>query len=86
MRHFWECWSREYLIGLRRYPKWKEPRTGDTVVLKKDNLVSTQWHFAQVTETTKGNDGLACIVKLKTKDGQYTRPAAKVALLLPCEN
>lgn len=43
VRHFWERWSREYLIGLRSYSKWRCPErnlcVGDIVVLKEDNFV-----------------------------------------------
>ena len=69
--------------------KWRRSKrnlyVGDIVVLKEDNLVPSQWLLSRVTEITKGSDGLVDVVKLKTKDGLYTRPIIKVDLLL-CEN
>ena len=77
------------LVGLQRYSKWKRPtenlQVGDIIVLKEDNLITTQWPLARIVKTSTGNDGLVRVVTLKTKDGTYTRPVTKVALLLPCE-
>ena len=77
------------MVGLRKHSKWRRPErnlcVGDVVVLKEENLVTSRWPLARVTETVEGGDGLVRVVKLKTKDGTYTRPVAKVALL-PCEN
>ncbi|XP_064396444.1 uncharacterized protein LOC135343372 [Halichondria panicea] len=90
VRHFWERWRKEYLVALRKYSKWKHPSknlcVGDVVVLKEDNLVTSQWPLARIMETNAGADGLVRVVTLKTKDGIYKRPVTKVALLLPCEN
>ena len=55
------------------------------VVIKEDNLTSMHWPIALTIETNAGTDGLICVVTLKTKDGTYKRPVAKVALLLLCE-
>ena len=89
VRHFWKRWKDEYLVALRKYSKWKRPKknlqVGDIVVLKEDNLVPSQWPIARIVQVHKGNDGLIRVVKLKTKDGTYTRPVTKVALLLPCQ-
>lgn len=89
VRHFWERWRNEYLVALRKYSKWKRPsenfRVGDIVVLKEDNLVTSRWPIARIMKTNQGADGLIRVVTLKTKDGAYTRPVTKVALLVPCE-
>ena len=90
VRHFWERWKTEYLAAIRKNSKWKRPcknlDVGDVVVLKEDNLVACQWPIARVVETNAGSDGLVRVVTLKTKDGTYKRPVAKIAPLLPCEN
>ena len=45
VRHFWIRWSNEYLIGLRKYSKWRQPTknlcTGDVVVLREDEMFPT---------------------------------------------
>ena len=89
VRHFWNRWASEYLISLRKYSKWKQPNknlcTGDVVVLREDGMIPTQWPIARIIDTHQGEDGLFRVVTLKTKNGVYTRPVAKVALLLSCD-
>ena len=89
VRHFWNRWSSEYVTNLRKYSKWKQLsknlHKGDVVVLREDGMVPTQWPIARIVETHQGKDGLVRVVTLKTKNGVYTRPATKVALLLSCE-
>ena len=83
VRHFWERWSLEYLIG---YTKWKQPNKnlckGDVVVLREDGMVPTQWPLARIMDTRQGKDGL---VRAVTKSGVYTRPVTKVAPLVSCD-
>ena len=89
VRHFWRRWQSEYLTSLRKYSKWRNPvrnlEVGDIVVLREDNTMPTQWPIARIVETHQGRDRLVRVVKLRTKNGIYVRPVAKVALLLPCE-
>lgn len=89
VRHFWSRWQSEYLISLRRYSKWHEPvknlEVGNIVILREDNTMPTQWPIAQVVEVHQGQDGRVRVVKIHTKNGVYTRPVTKVALLLPCD-
>jgi hypothetical protein len=89
VRHFWERWRNEYLVTLRKYSKWKRPRenilVGDVVVVKEDNLVQPQWPIARILKVNTGTDGITRVVTLKTKDGTYTRPVNKLAVLLPCD-
>ena len=85
IRHFWQRWSREYLISLRRFTKWHHPTNnlavGDIVLLREDNMVPTKWPIARVTETHPGEDGLVRVVTVKTATGVYRRPIVKIALL-----
>ena len=89
VRHFWRRWQSEYLTSLRKYSKWRNPvknlEVGDIVVLREDNTMPTQWPIARIVETHQGRDRLVRVFKLRTKNGIYVRPVAKVALLLPCE-
>ena len=89
VRHFWNRWSNEYLIGLRKYSKWRQPTKnlciGDVVILREHEIFPTEWPLGRIVETHEGKDGLVRVVKLKTKGGIYTRPVMKIPLLLPCE-
>ena len=51
---------------------------------RRDNAMLNQWPIARIIEAHQGRDGLVRVVKLRTKNGIYTRPVTKVALLLPC--
>ena len=86
VRHFWQRWSAEYLVGLRRCAKWHHPTkniaVGDIVVLCEDNMIPTKWPIARVIAVHPGQDGLVRVVTLKTAIGVYRRPVVKVALLL----
>ncbi len=87
VRHFWQRWSGEYLHSLRRYSKWhnasRNVSVGDVVILREDNMTPTKWPLARVIEVYPGQDGLVRVVKVKTSTGKYTRPIAKVTVLLP---
>ena len=89
MRHFWKRWSAEYLVILQRFSKWhhstKNPKVGDVVVLREDNMVATKWPIAKIVEVHAGQDGIVRVVTLKTPTGIYTRPVAKTAPLLTDE-
>ena len=78
VRHFWKRWSSEYLAGLRRYSKLRQPSknfcVGEIVILREDGMTSAQWPLARIIDTHKGKDGLVRVVTLKTKTGTYTRP------------
>ena len=47
--HFWQRWSDEYLVSLRRYNKWQSPtRIVHIVVLREDALVPCKWPLGRV--------------------------------------
>ena len=89
VRHFWKRWQSEYFTSLNKFSKWRRPHknleVGDIVVMREDNIIPTQWPIARIVETHQGQDGLVRAVKVRTKNGIYTRPITKIALLLPCE-
>ena len=62
VRHFWQCWSSEYIISLKCYTKWYHPSrnifVGDVVILQDDNLIPTKWPLASVIEVHSGKDDL----------------------------
>ena len=89
VRHFWKRWSAEYLTSLQKFSKWHRPSknlaVGDVVVLREDGMVPTKWPIARIVGVHTGKDGVVRVATVKTPTGTYTRPATKLALLLPTE-
>ena len=89
IRHFWRCWSTEYLSSLQKFAKWHyrtaNLHVDNVVVLREDGMTPTKWPLAQVIKVHPGKDGIVCVVEVKTNSGWYTRPVTKVARLLPME-
>ena len=46
-------------------------------------LIPTKWPLARVIDVHPGKDQVVRVVSIKTEQGIYKRPVAKVALLLP---
>ena len=87
VRRFWQLWSRDYLISLRKHYKWHQPvrnlSKGDIVILQEDKLVNPcNWPMGRIVDIHYGSDGLVRVVKLQTQRGIYTQPAHKTTLLL----
>ena len=86
VRHFWKRWSTEYVISLNRLTKWIKPSRilspGDLVLLQEESIIPTKWPLARVVKVHPGRDGLVRVATIKTKNGLYTRPVTKLALLL----
>ena len=87
---FWRRWVREYLPTLTTRSKWtKETRnmqTGDLVLLKVDSIGRSRWPVGRIIETLPGNDGRVRVARIKTAEGTYTRPTAKMCLLEASQN
>ena len=45
------------------------------------NIPRSNWLLARITEIYRSKDNVVRVVKLKTKFGTYTRPAANLCLL-----
>ena len=86
VRHFWKRWSTEYVTSLNRLTKWIKPSRslcpGDLVLLQEESIIPTKWPLARVVKVHPGRDGLVRVATIKTKNGLYTRPVTKLALLL----
>lgn len=84
-QHFWKRWSIEYLNQLQNRPKWlkmtENLKIDQIVLLKEDNIPPLRWPLGRITEILPGADGKVRLVKLKTKDGNFTRPIRKVCPL-----
>lgn len=85
-RHFWQRWSKEYLLSLRRFYKWHHPQRnlqpGDVVILREDGLQNSCWPLARVTKVFPGDDGLVRAAIVKTEKGSYKRPIVKMIPLI----
>lgn len=84
---FWKRWRVEYLNTLQSRSKWTKPssnpKIGDLVLLKDQNLPVLQWPLARIIKTHPGTDGVIRVVTVKTKDSEFQRPAVKLVPLLP---
>ena len=49
-------------------------QVGDIVVLQEDNVIPAKWPLVRIVEVHPGNDGLVCVVTMKTSAGVYKRP------------
>ena len=85
---FWKQWVQEYLPLLTQQQKWRtqirnfEP--GNLVLISNKNIPRSNWPLAWVLDIYRGEDDVIRVVKVKTKDGVYTGPAAKLCLLEAC--
>ena len=80
---FWQRWRKEYLPDLTRRPTWRSKvanvKTGELVLLNDDDSIRQKtWHLARVIRTMPSKDGTVRIVEVKTKNGTYVRPVAKL--------
>ena len=82
---FWKRWTKEYLPTLAERSRWTSAgptfEVGELVLLKNDDLKRNKWPLARIEETICGKDGVVRVAVLRTKDGTYTRPVAKILKL-----
>ena len=85
LQSFWQRWIREYLPIITTHKKWNIPTrnfvVGDLVLIADKNIPRSNWLLARITEIHRSKDNVIRVVKLKTKFGTYTRPAANLSLL-----
>ena len=84
--HYWKRWLREYVPNLTERRKWNTPvarklKADDVVLVVDENLPRGQWRLGRVVKTFPGEDGQVRSAEVKTKFGQYKRPAVKLCLL-----
>lgn len=81
-QYFWKRWQSDYLNHLQMRTKWfkegKSPELNDSVLIRDENLPSTQWQTGRVIQINPGADGLTRAVSLKTNGGVLKRPFAKL--------
>ena len=82
---FWTIWRREYLPQLTKRGRWREHianvKVGELVVLVDDDLKRGKWPLGRITKVFPSADNVVRTVELKTKDGVYIRPVAKLCKL-----
>ncbi|XP_026744319.1 uncharacterized protein LOC113505711 [Trichoplusia ni] len=82
---FWRRWSQEYLTTMVHRYKWSqrepEPKIGDIVIVKEDNLPPGKWLLGKILMKHPGTDGITRVVTLKCKDSVIKRPTCKLCIL-----
>ncbi|KAJ8876790.1 hypothetical protein PR048_021237 [Dryococelus australis] len=71
VKHFWQCWSSEYLSRLQNQPNWwikkDNLHIGDMVILKDKPLPAQQWKLGRIVNTFPGVDGLVRTATVKLR-------------------
>lgn len=84
-QYFWKRWTSDYLNQLQMRTKWTKindaPKINDLVLIKDENLPPTQWLTGRITATFPGDDGFIRVVNVRTKNGEFKRPIAKICAL-----
>lgn len=71
----------EYLGQLQLFVNQRNQRSirqGEIVLIGDDNAKRIDWPIGRVTELIHGNDGHVRVVKIRTKNGELTRPLQRV--------
>ncbi|XP_045459242.1 uncharacterized protein LOC123669695 [Melitaea cinxia] len=85
VQSFWKRWYNEYLSNLMNRYKWSymvpEPKIGDIVLIKEDDLPPSRWLLGRILEKHPGDDGITRVVTLRTKSSTIKRPTSKICIL-----
>lgn len=85
LQNFWRRWSQEYLTQLQHRYKWKdiesEPKVGDVVLIREDDLPPAKWLLGVITEKHTGSDKLTRVVSVRSKSNVIKRPLSKIIVL-----
>lgn len=84
-QHFWQRWSKEYLIELQNRSKWTKKHLNVVpnmiVLLKEDNVPPQQWKMGRIVKTYPGPDDLTRVVDVRVGNSVFKRPIHKLAPL-----
>ncbi|XP_070528971.1 uncharacterized protein [Cardiocondyla obscurior] len=85
-QHFWTRWSEEYLNTLQQRQKWREAKgpqllVGQLVLMKQIGFPPMQWAMSRIVKIYQGFDKVARTALVKTKEGAFTRPISRLAIL-----
>ncbi|CAH2085176.1 unnamed protein product [Euphydryas editha] len=82
---FWRRWSNEYLTQFLNRHKWShqipEPKVGDVVLVKEDNLPPAKWLYGIIVEKHPGLDKITRVVSLRCGGNIFKRPVSKLCIL-----
>ena len=83
----WKRFVTEYIPSLTIRKKWNIPqrnfKIGNLVLVFDKNADRTKRPLARIIEILKGKNGYERTVKIKTKDGYYTRASQSIRLFIP---
>lgn len=86
---FWKRWTVDYLHRLQQRPKWLRPLTdlklNQVVLVKDQETPPLRWPLARIIEIIPGKDGRVRVARLRTQNGEVTRPISKVCPLPSAE-
>lgn len=84
-QHFWQRWSKEYLVELQCRSKWTKKHVNVVpnmiVLLKEDNVPPQQWKMGRIVKTYPGPDDLTRVVDVRVGTSVFKRPIHKLAPL-----
>ncbi|KRY08738.1 hypothetical protein T12_12720 [Trichinella patagoniensis] len=79
--HFWKRRRNEYITTFVNRTKWMtkrpEPKEGDIVLVKEDNMKRENWPTGRITAVLPESDGLSRTVQVKTTKGTFMLPVAR---------
>ena len=85
---FWKQWVQEYLPLLTQRQRWRTQtrnfERGDLVLISSKDIPRSNCSLARVLDIYRGEYDVIRVVKVKTKDDVFTRPASKLCLLEAC--
>lgn len=83
--HFWNRWSKEYVVELQQRTKWRtnqDPlKLNSLVVLKEDNQPPLKWRLGRIIAVLPGSDGISRVADIKTSTGVVRRAFSKICVL-----
>lgn len=84
-QHFWSRWQREYLHQLQMRTKWyhdsKAITPGTMVLIMDDQRPPLSWMLGRILELYPGDDNVARVAMVKTKNGIYKRAVRRLCAL-----
>lgn len=85
VQDFWRRWSQEYLTQFYHRYKWSqktpEPKVGDVVLVKENDLPPARWLYGVITHKHTGLDNITRVVSLRCKGSIIKRPVSKLIVL-----
>lgn len=90
LTHFWNRWSKEYLVDLREFHKIKDAKVskiakGDVVLVQEENMKRGCWKTGVIEELIKGRDGVVRGAKVRRAGRKNETINRSVLKLIPLE-